>query len=118
MFNGKPTRQWLGKDESTSPTATTESIFLTGVIDAHENRDVMSNDIPNAFIQAELKRKPGREKVIMKITGILVDLLVQLDPNLYGDYVVYENGKKVLYMEVLMALYGMLEAALMWYEKF
>ena len=29
-----------------------------------------------------------------------------------------ENGVKVLYVEILRAIYGMLEAALMWYKKF
>ena len=31
---------------------------------------------------------------------------------------VYENGKKVLYVEVLQALYGMLIAAILWYKEF
>ena len=31
---------------------------------------------------------------------------------------VYENGKKVLYVEVLQALYGMLIAAMLWYKEF
>ena len=29
-----------------------------------------------------------------------------------------ENGKKVLYVQVLRALYGMLIAALLWYKRF
>jgi hypothetical protein len=32
--------------------------------------------------------------------------------------VVLENGKKVLYVEMLRTIYGMLEAALLWYKKF
>ena len=31
---------------------------------------------------------------------------------------VYENGKKVLYVEVIQALYGMLIAAILWYKEF
>ena len=54
VYNGKPTRKWLSKEESASPTASLESIFLTAVIDAKENRDVMTADIPNTFIQAKL----------------------------------------------------------------
>ena len=49
----------------------------------------------------------------MNITGVLVHLLVQLAPGVYGPYVVFENGKKVLYVQVLKALYGMLSAALL-----
>ena len=44
----------------------------------------------------------------MKITGVLVDLLIKLAPEIYGPFAVFENGKKVLYLEVLRALYGML----------
>ena len=88
------------------------------MIDAHEGRDVMTADIPNAFIQAHLPQEVGDERVIMKITGVLVDLMVEMAPEIYGPYVVYENGKKVLYVQVLKALYGMLVAALLWYLKF
>ena len=30
------------------------------------------------------------ERVMMKITGVLVDMIIQLDPQLYGPHVVYE----------------------------
>jgi hypothetical protein len=109
----------LGKDEATAPTASLESIMLTAIIDAKENRDVMSADIPNAFIQANMpETKNGEERVIMKITGMLVDLLVEIDPARYGPYVVYEKGVKTLSVQVLRALYRMLIAALLWYRQF
>ena len=56
--------------------------------------------------------------VVMKITGVLVDLLVNIAPEIYGPHVVYKNGHKVLYLQVVRALYGMLVAALLWYKKF
>jgi hypothetical protein len=38
------------------------------VIEAKEERDVMTCDIPNAFIQAYLpKKEPGEDRVVMKI---------------------------------------------------
>jgi len=101
VYNGKPTRDWLSREDASSPTASLESIFLTAVIDAKEGRDVMCNDIPNAFIQAPMPVvEAGDERVIMKINGILVDILVQLDPTLYGPYVVFEKGGKVIYVQV------------------
>jgi hypothetical protein len=93
--------------------------MLTAVIDAHEGRDVMTCDIPNVFIQALMPEvKDGDERVMMKITGVLVDMLVKLNPELYGPYMVYEKNRKVLYVQVIRANYGMLEAALLWYKKF
>jgi hypothetical protein len=93
--------------------------MLTATVDAKKGRDVMLADVPNAFIQTEMPEpKEGKECVFMKITGVLVDLLVQMCPKVYGPYVVYEDRKKVLYVQVLRALYAMLVAALLWYCQF
>jgi Reverse transcriptase (RNA-dependent DNA polymerase) len=120
VYNGKPTREWLSREDAASPTVALESIMITGVIEAKEVRDVMTCDIPNAFIQALLPKKDpaGEDRVVMKITGVLVDMLVDINTELYGPAVVLENRKKVLYIEVLKAIYGMLEAALLWYKTF
>jgi len=119
VYEGSKTRPYYTKEETASPTASTEGIFITATIDAHEGRDVMTADIPNAFIQASLENlKDGDKKVIMKVTGMLTDLLIKVAPDVYSPFVVYENGRKVLYLQVLKALYGMLQAALLWYKKF
>jgi hypothetical protein len=95
VYNGKPTRAWLQKEEAASPIASLEGLLLTSIVDVKENRDVMSADIPNAFIQAHLPdTEDGDERVIMKITGVLVDLLVSIDPTKYGPFVVSEKGTK------------------------
>ena len=118
VYNGKPTREWLSREDAASLTAALESIMITAVINAHEERDVMCVDIPNTFIQTAMPElKAGEERVIMKITGVLVDM-VDISSELYGSYVVYEKGRKVLYVQVLKAIYGMLQAALLWYKKF
>ena len=36
VYNGKPTREWLTREDSASPMAAPESIMVTAVIDAHE----------------------------------------------------------------------------------
>ena len=118
VYNGKPTREWHDKEDAASPTASLESIYLTAIIDAKENRDVMTSDIPNAFIQASMPvLEKGEDRVIMKVKGALLEILVSLAPELYGPYVVQEKGKRVIYLEVLRALYGMLVAALLWYRQ-
>jgi hypothetical protein len=63
-------------------------------------------------------KDPGEDRVVMKITGVLVDMLVNINLELYRPAVMLENRKKVLYIEVLKAIYGMLEAALLWYKTF
>ena len=94
-----------------------ESIFVTCAVDTAEQWDVMSLDILNAFIQAKLPKAEVGERVIMKLRGQIVDWLIKMDPMAYLDKVVYEKGKKVLYLQVLRALYGMLMVALEWYKK-
>jgi hypothetical protein len=76
----------------------------------------MTVDIPNAFVQTDVKPKNG-ERIIMKIKGALVDMLVAMNPELYQDYVVMERNTKVINVEVLKALYGMLESSLLFYKK-
>ena len=62
VFNGEPTREWLSKDDSSSPTVSGPSLLTTLTIDAKEGRDVMSADVLNTFTQAEMpERKPGEE---------------------------------------------------------
>jgi Reverse transcriptase (RNA-dependent DNA polymerase) len=114
--NGSTQRTYVSKEEAASPTVISESILLTATIDAEENRDVMTLDIPNAFVQTDMEVN-GNERVMMKIRGPLVDMLVSLDAEMYQDYVVIENNMKVLYVQVLKALYGMLQASLLFYKK-
>ncbi|MEL6660938.1 MAG: hypothetical protein AAFR36_31085, partial [Bacteroidota bacterium] len=119
VYNGKPTREWLSREDSASPTVSTESLFLTAVIEAVEERDVMTADIPNAFIQAPMPEvREGEPRVMMKITGVLVDMLVSIDADLYGPFIVFDRGRKVLYVQVLLAIYGQLVASLRWFLTF
>ena len=78
----------------------------------------MVMDVPNAFIQASIPKREKGDRIIMKIRGRLVNWLVEIAPITYRDHVVIKNGVKVLYLEILRAIYGMLEAALLWYRKF
>jgi len=87
--------------------------MLTRVFDAKEDQYVMTGEVPNAFIQANMpKVKQGKDRVMMKITGVLVEMLVQLSPEVDGPCVVFEKN----YVELMRAIYGLLQADLLWYE--
>ena len=92
--------------------------MLTSTIDAKEGRDIMTINIPNAFIQTSIDRKEDEDRVIMKITGVLVEMLVKMNPDTYGPMVVYQKGTRILYVEVQKTIYGMLKSALLFYKKF
>ena len=118
VVNGSTQRPYTPKEEVASPTAATDSIFVTATVEAKQNRDVMTLDIPNAFVQTDVPQKEGDEKIIMKIWGQLVEMLLEISLVTYKDYVVYENGKKVLYVQMMKALYGMMKSSLLYYNKF
>ena len=93
MYRGDGTREWLLREGTASPTASQEATTTTCVVDA---RDIMSLDVPNAFIKTfMLEIKDGDERIYMKITGIMVQILIAMAPE-YRDYVVLENGKRVI----------------------
>jgi hypothetical protein len=80
--NGSTQRTYMNREEVSSPTVSTESTLLTSVIEAQEGRDVATCDIPNAFIQTEVEKvdKDGN-RTIMKIRGVLVDILCEMSPS-------------------------------------
>ena len=110
--DGRKQRAYITKEDSTAPTVSTEAVFLTAVIDAMEGRSVAILDVPGAFMQAEID-----ELVHVRFTGAMVTLLLEIDHEMYKDYVVVEKGEQVMYMELLKALYGTLRAARLFWQK-
>ena len=116
--NGSVQRKYLLREMAASPTVISESVIITSCIEAKESRDIMTCDIPNAFVQTEIKKQEIGERIIMKIRGILLDILVEMDPEKYSEYVVVEDGRRTVYVVMLKALYGMMMSSLLYYLKF
>ena len=96
-------------DESVaSPTVSLEAIIATFLIDTYEERDVAIFDVPEVYLHAEF---PEGETVLLVLRGKFVDIMCAANPE-YREYVEIINGKKVLYLYVLRALYGCIESAL------
>ena len=110
--DGRRQRLYHNKEDASSPTVTLESVMITSAIDAKEGRDVATVDIPGAFMQAEMD-----ELVYMKIEGSMVDLLVELEPEKYKQFVTFGTKGKILYVKLKKALYGTLRAALLFWKK-
>ena len=64
VADGSKQRSYEGyeKSDGSSPTARTDSVIMTGVIDAHERRHVAIIDVENAFLQSE-----NDQRIIMAI---------------------------------------------------
>ena len=79
-----------------SPTVTTESVFLTSLIAAWENRTCRSYDVPSAFVNTELD-----EEVNMVLQGELAELLVKVAPHIYQKYISRDSkGRAILYVRL------------------
>ena len=63
------------------------------------------------FMQADMD-----VTVNVRLEGTMAELLINMDPKLYWQYVRNKRGKTVLYVELLKALYGTLRAALLFWK--
>ena len=87
--------------------------MTTLLIGAHEGRKFISFDVPGAFLQAEMT---DDTLVLLKLKSEFVDMMCQINPE-FKPQVRYETTRKgkqikVLYMQVIRAVYGCIEAAL------
>jgi hypothetical protein len=75
----------------------------------------MTADILNAFVQTDVdeKNQVKEDRIIMKIWGPLVDMLLEIAPEISEGYSTYECKTKVLYVKMLKAIYGMLQSSLL-----
>lgn len=111
--DGRKQRTHKGKDETSSPTTTTESPFLSCVIDAKERRDVATIDVPGAFMQADID-----ELVHARLAGPLATLMARVDPKKRERFTHHDSkGRPVLHAKLNKALCGMLQAALPFWKN-
>ena len=117
VAGGNKQRDFLSKEEVSSPTVSTEAVLLTCIIDAEEEREVVVIDTPNAFIQTRIEDE--KEMAILRIRGELVDMLVEIAPDVYRDHVTIDKkGVKQLMVQCQNAIYGTMIASLLYYRKF
>lgn len=79
-INGSTQHDYIPKESAASPMVMTDSMCILSSIDKHEGRCIVMLRIPGAFY-ANLD-----EKVVMLLRGQLADLMVQVNPELYGTY--------------------------------
>jgi hypothetical protein len=112
VADGRPQQKLYIKEETTSLTVSIDALMLSILIDASEHRNVATVDFAGAYLHAEMKFF-----TLLKVEGQLVDILCDVCEK-YRKFVCYKNGKKVLYLKLLKALYGCVKSALLWYDLF
>ena len=109
--DGRPQRLYKTNHETSSPTVSLEALFLTCLVDTMEGHCIMTTHIPGAFMQADID-----EQLFIKLEGDSALLLIRKDPR-YRKYMMYEKKKSVIYAKLSKAVYGTLQATLLFWRE-
>ena len=92
VADGRKQRDYIPREDITSPTISTEALMISLAIDAHEGRKVSTTDVEGAYLHADMD-----EKVIMMFDGEMVDYMIAVNPE-YAKFVhTTKSGKRILY---------------------
>jgi hypothetical protein len=73
------TDAYTAQEDAATSTVAIKLVFLTAMINALEGWDIAVIDVPRAFMQANMD-----ELVHVQFTGKMVDLLLEIDPDIQG----------------------------------
>jgi hypothetical protein len=103
--DGRPQREYISKDESSSPTVSIYALMISCLMDAIESRKVATCDIP------------GARDCYLKFEGAMVSMICDIDPKYKKNVIIGRNGKKYIYAKLTKAVYGTLLGAILFYQK-
>jgi hypothetical protein len=72
VASGNKQRDYISKEDVTSPTVATESVLLSCIIEAEEERNFAVVDIPNSCVHTRVENE--KDMAFIKIQGILVEI--------------------------------------------
>ena len=99
--DGRQQRLWTNKEEVSSPTPIIDALKYTMIVDAQENRDVATVDLPAQFLQTKID-----EAIHLKVPGPFALLLVEHDAATQKKHLRKENGHPIIYVLCNKAIYG------------
>jgi len=103
---------YTNKEDTSSPTMSIEATMLSCAIDAKENRYRVVLDIPGVFLDVDME-----DNVHMLLEGTVEEMIVKLEPTIYRKHIWYNrHGKPMLCLQFKNALYGTLQAALLFWK--
>jgi len=110
--DGRPQWQYTEKGDASSPTVSLEAMMMSCCIDTKEGRYVVITDIPGAFLHADMN-----ECIHMIMEGTVAEHMAKLELTIYRKYIWHDRkGKPMLYIRLKKALYGTLQAALLFWQ--
>ena len=114
--DGRPQREYITKEESSLPTVSLYALMGSYLMDAIDDRKVITVDIPGAFLQRDLPQDEHPGYIIFE--GIMVDLICEIDPSYY-DKIIWSKDRKTKfsYGYLIKAVYGTLLGVIIFYNK-
>ena len=111
----RPQREYLSKDDSSSPTVSIYALMAQCVMGAMEGQKVVTCDIPGSFLQFDW---PENDDCYIKFEGIMIKMLWKIDPS-YKSKILYtkDGWRKFLYGKLEKAVYGTIIGATLFYNK-
>ena len=106
--DGSPQRSLYNREDTASPTVSSDALMLGLIVDAHERRDVAVADVRGAYLHAE-----NDEDTIMVLEDDIVGIMESVDA-VYTKFIHTDRkGKRKLYVRLTKALYGLVRSALL-----
>ena len=113
--NGSKKRSFLKDGEYfSSPTILIEALFSSLVIDTHEGIDIATFDVPGAYLHVEI---PEDKQIPLRLRDEFVDIMCDVNEE-HRKNVVVDNGKILLYMKEVRAIYRCIQSSLLWYDLY
>ena len=114
--DGRPQREYITKEESSLPTVSLYALMGPFLMDAMDERKVITVNIPGAFLQGDWPQDEHPGYIMFK--GIMVDMICEIDPSYHDKVICSKDGKrKFLYGRLIKAVYGTLLGAIIFYNK-
>ena len=112
--DGRRQREFISKEEASSPTLSMSALMAMCLVEAIEGRKVITADIPGAFLQIDY---PDSEApLFLRFEGVMVGMLIEIDPSLKEFIFETRRGKLVLFTQCTKCIYGSLKSVLLFYQ--
>lgn len=113
--NRQPQREYVSKDNSSSPTISIYTLMAKCVMSAMEEWKVVTCDVPGSFLQSDWL---DDNDCYIKFEGMMVKMLCEIDPK-YRSKVLYtkDRKRKFLYGKLVKAVYRTFLGAILFCNK-
>jgi hypothetical protein len=94
--DGRPQREYISKDDSSSPTVSIYALMASCLMDAIDEQKGVTCDIPGAFLQADW---PADQDCYLNFENVMVDMICQIDHK-YNKNVIRRGSKKFIFAKL------------------